>query len=51
MAKVIEKKAVEVRNTTNYAMDSHKAFCKRCFKFHKGCPSTGTKNKSESCKL
>ena len=38
--------------TTNYAKDTHKAFCERCTKFHNGiCPETGTTRKSFACSL
>lgn len=37
--------------TTNYPKDSHNSFCSRCFKRNKGCPRTGSQNKSKSCSL
>ena len=38
-----EKKTAKI-TTTNYPMDSHKAFCKRCVKYNGGnCPITGGK--------
>lgn len=38
--------------TTNYAMSSHKIFCKRCFDHNKGiCPVTNRKVKSASCNI
>lgn len=38
--------------TTNYSMDSHKYFCKRCFKHHEGtCPITNTNAVSKSCTM
>ncbi len=38
--------------TTNYRMDSHKFFCKRCFDHHgEICPATGRKAKSAKCSL
>ena len=41
-----------VNPTTNYAKDSHKAFCKRCMKANDDkCPITGSQNASKSCDL
>ena len=41
-----------VNPTTNYAIDSHKAFCKRCIGYHGGnCPVTGRATTSKSCSL
>ena len=39
--------------TTNYAPDTHKAFCKRCFwQYNHGvCPMTGTAFKSPGCSV
>lgn len=38
--------------TTNYGLDSHASFCKRCRKEHKGsCPRTGTKVLDNTCRL
>ena len=38
--------------TTNYRMDSHKFFCKRCYDRHSGiCPATNRKAKSASCNI
>lgn len=38
--------------TTNYGLDNHASFCKRCRKEHKGnCPRTGTKALDNSCRL
>ena len=40
-----------VNPTTNYAKDSHSAFCKRC-KAHNGCcPITGTDKASKGCDI
>lgn len=52
MAKMQERKTnhnvgyhKKVKNpTTNYAKDSHKAFCKRCFAHNSGCPSKNPSN-------
>ena len=39
-------------STTNYAKDTHKAFCERCTKFNGGiCPDTETTRKSFACNL
>lgn len=42
-----------VRNpTTNYAKDSHRAFCERCLAYHKGfCPETWATRTSRNCAL
>ena len=38
--------------TTNYSMDSHKYFCKRCLKHHEGvCPITNANAVSKSCNM
>ena len=39
--------------TTNAAMDTHKAFCKRCFwQYNKGiCPMTGRGFKAPGCSV
>lgn len=38
--------------TTNYSMDNHKYFCKRCFRYHGCvCPITKTNIVSKSCSL
>ena len=37
--------------TTNYPMDSHKAFCKRCMKINGCCPATGTDKASNRCDI
>lgn len=37
--------------TTNYPMDSHKAFCKRCLGYNGGiCPMTG-RGPTSSCNV
>ena len=37
--------------TTNYAKDSHRAFCNRCFySHHRRCPITGG-NSTKQCRL
>lgn len=43
---------VSKRNpTTNYARDSHRAFCNRCFySHHRRCPITGG-NSTKQCRL
>lgn len=48
-----EKTGKPAKNpTTNYAMSSHKIFCKRCFDHNKGiCPVTNRKVKSASCNI
>ena len=39
------------RNTTNYPMDSHEKFCKRCIVYNGGnCPETGNKP-TKKCKI
>ena len=46
-----DKKAVN-KTTTNYPMDSHKAFCKRCVKYNGGvCPATGTTKLYQHCDI
>lgn len=37
--------------TTNYAKDTHKAFCERCYAHNKGCFNTGSKHKDGSCRI
>lgn len=39
--------------TTNYPMDSHQEFCKRCLHLYHGgiCPVTHTKRPSKECSL
>ena len=38
--------------TTNYPMDKHQFFCKRCYGYNKGiCPVTNRKAKSASCNI
>ena len=51
---VKSKSKVENRpkNTTNYAPDSHKKFCVRCYTYHGDrCPATGTRRPSKTCDL
>ena len=45
-----DKKAVK-NTTTNFPMDSHKAFCKRCMKINGCCPITGTAKASAHCDI
>lgn len=41
-----------VNPTTNYPMDSHKEFCKRCLKIHEGkCPATKSGKLNPDCNL
>ena len=40
-----------VNPTTNYPMDSHKSFCKRCVKINGCCPMTGTAHASKNCDI
>lgn len=41
-----------VNPTTNYALDSHQKFCKRCIGYNGGvCPVTKTGNTSKRCAL
>ena len=46
-------KAKAAKNpTTNYPMDKHQFFCKRCYDKHEGkCPASGRKAKSAKCSL
>lgn len=44
-----DKKAVN-KTTTNYPMDSHKEFCKRCMGYNGHCPITGGKP-SKHCEI
>lgn len=37
--------------TTNYAKDSHKAFCKRCFAYNGKCPRNGKDYADYDCTL
>lgn len=48
-----EKTGKPAKNpTTNYRMDSHKFFCKRCYDRHSGiCPATNRKVKSATCNI
>ena len=39
------------KNTTNYPMDSHEKFCRRCLIYNKGkCPETGN-IPTKKCKI
>ena len=42
-----------VNPTTNFPMDSHKAFCERCFKVYNDgkCPMTGSKTLHNGCNV
>lgn len=41
-----------VNPTTNYAIDSHKAFCGRCYATNEGiCPVTKRPGKSPTCNV
>ena len=40
-----------VNPTTNYPMDTHKKFCKRCLKQHGKCPATKHGGLSKDCNL
>jgi len=43
-------KKIAKNTTTNYPMDSHKAFCKRCMTYNGRCPITGGKP-SKHCEI
>lgn len=46
-----DAKASEKNPTTNYRIDPHKAFCRRCIAFHHNkCPITH-RNPTNACKL
>lgn len=47
----VEQQKTAKNPTTNYPMDSHKAFCKRCMKINGCCPSTGTDKPSNHCDI
>ncbi|MBO5019039.1 MAG: hypothetical protein J6D52_00085 [Clostridia bacterium] len=49
--KVKDKPKEHVSRSTNYAPDSHSAFCKRCYAYNKGCPNTKSKVKDSMCRL
>lgn len=38
-------------NSTNYPIDSHNEFCKRCMKHNGFCVNTKTQRKDPTCKL
>lgn len=40
-----------VNPTTNYAKDTHKAFCKRCLHHNEGCPVSKSGNPTAACSL
>ena len=46
-----EPKRKQKNPTTNYAKDTHKQFCERCFAYNKGCPYTESQRKSNTCTL
>ena len=46
-----ESKRRQKKPTTNYAKDTHRAFCDRCFSFNCGCPATKSKRKDSKCSL
>lgn len=46
-----EPKRKQKNPTTNYAKDTHRKFCKRCFDYNNGCPETESKRKSRVCSL
>lgn len=37
--------------TTNYPKSSHKAFCRKCLSYNKGCPSNNTPFPDRGCTL
>lgn len=37
--------------TTNYPMDRHKVFCKRCHAYNECCPKAGSHRLSGACTL
>lgn len=47
----MKKEITASRKTTNYAKDSHKAFCERCFKHNGRCPNTKGQRKDPKCNL
>lgn len=51
MKKIDKQEQRTKKTTTNYAPDTHKAFCDRCFKHNRCCPLTGKKTKSETCNV
>ena len=48
-----EKNRKTAKNpTTNYRMDKHEFFCRRCYNHNKGiCPVTNRKVKSADCNI
>lgn len=49
--KLEEVKKTSKNPTTNYPLDTHKAFCKRCQKQHGKCPITKSGAVSQECSL
>lgn len=48
------KKLLKEKNktkSTNYQMDSHKEFCKRCFSYNNGCPDNQGGKPNKQCSL
>ena len=41
----------QVNPTHNYAKDTHKKFCERCFVYNGFCPETGELRRSFACNL
>lgn len=37
--------------TTNYPMDTHKNFCKRCLGYNRVCPMTGKARPTRACSV
>ena len=51
-AKTIKTRlTIKERTSTNYPPDPHHIFCKRCYKFNKGCPNTKSKVRDSECRL
>lgn len=53
MKKTEDIKKSKKNPTTNYPMDSHKEFCKRCLNLYHGgtCPITHSVRPSKDCSL
>ena len=52
MKKTAEMKKSKTNPTTNFSMDSHNDFCKRCFSEHQGiCPMTGQSVLHKGCSV
>lgn len=45
----MKKETCKGGKTTNYAPDTHKIFCERCYKYNRGCPETKSHKKSKTC--